>query len=207
MHPNPVYRGVGDARNIAFARDRAYGMLAINGDDGPLVSHIPFILAKDGQMAELHLVRSNPILRALNTPTQAVIAVSGPDSYISPDWYEIDDQVPTWNYVAVHIRGTLERLPQDDLRGVLDRLSADMEARLAPKRPWTIAKMAPEARDKLMRMIVPCRMQVTGIDGTWKLSQNKTDDVRLRAAGGVAAHGIGAELAALAALMRDPPKG
>ena len=205
MHPNPTYRKADTARNIAFARDRAFGVLAINAANGPLLSHIPFVLQEDGSSVELHLVRSNPILRLLDEPQDAVIAVQGPDSYISPDWYGVTDQVPTWNYVAVHLRGQLQRLPQGDLRAVLDRLSAQFEARLAPKPPWAAAKMTPEVLDKMMRMIVPCRMQVSAIDGTWKLNQNKDDTVRLRAAHGVQAHGIGAGLAQLAALMRDPP--
>lgn len=206
MHPNPIYRGISADCNIAFARDRAYGVLAVNGPEGPLVSHIPFRLDEDGTSIELHLVRSNPIARAIRVALPAVIAVSGPDSYVSPDWYVMDDQVPTWNYVAVHLRGTLELLPPEELRGVLDRLSADLEARLAPKPAWNAAKMDPAALERLMRMIVPCRMTVGSIDGTWKLSQNKPAEARLRAADGVAEQGIGAELAAVSALMRAPPE-
>jgi len=207
MHPNPIFRGVEAARNIAFARDRAFGVLSVNGSEGPLLAHVPFVLDAEGCEAELHLVRSNSIVRALLEPVQAVIAVAGGDSYVSPDWYEVEDQVPTWNYVAVHLRGTLEQLPQDELRGVLDRLSADMEARLAPKRPWVVGKMTPEVRDRMMRQIVPFRLRVTRIDGTWKLSQNKPDEARLRAADGVSDHGIGTGLEGLADLIRQRPKG
>ena len=197
MHPNPAFRGESAARNLAFARDRAFGMLSVNGDGGPLLSHVPFVL-NDGEV-DLHLVRSNPILREL--PAPAVLAVTGPDGYVSPDWYGVPDQVPTWNYVAVHLRGTLERLPDDTLREMLDRQSAAYEGRL-PKRPWTADKMTPEALAKLMRAITPCRMRIEAIDGTWKVSQNKPDAVRLSAAEAVAG-GIGQELKALSALMRD----
>ena len=97
MHPNPIFRKTETAKNIAFARMRCFGILSVNSDDGPLLSHIPFILTEDGASLEAHLVRSNPILRLLDTPQKAVIAVSGPDAYISPDWYLVADQVPTWN--------------------------------------------------------------------------------------------------------------
>ncbi|MDJ0827620.1 MAG: FMN-binding negative transcriptional regulator [Rhodobacter sp.] len=205
MHPNPAFRQADAARNIAFARDRGFGVLAVNEPAGPLLAHVPFLLAEDGATAELHLVRSNPIVGALDAPQAAVIAVPGPDGYVSPDWYGIADQVPTWNYVAVHLRGSLQRLPQDALRPMLDQLSAHFEARLAPKPPWVTSKMTPGVMDRMMRMIVPFSMQVTGIDGTWKLNQNKDDAVRLRAAEAVARHGSGTELAALADLMRAPP--
>ena len=59
--------------------------------------------------------------------------MSGPDSYISPDWYEVPDQVPTWNYVAVHLTGTLELRPQEELLDLLDRQSALFEARVRPE--------------------------------------------------------------------------
>jgi len=203
MHPNPVYHDADRVKNLAFARDRSFGVLAANGPDGPMLSHVPFLLNDSGDVAELHLVRSNPIARELNQPIAVKIAISSGDTYISPDWYGIDDQVPTWNYVAVHMTGMLERRPQEELLDLLDRQSALFENRLLPKVPWTTAKMQDETMQKLMRMIVPCRMKVTGVDGTWKLGQNKTDTVRLSAAEGVASHGFGVETDLIAALMRN----
>ena len=201
MHPNPIFRSPERAQNVAFARDRGFGVLAVNAEAGPLLSHIPFVLAEDGTSAELHLVRSNPILRLLDAAKSAVIAVQGPDSYISPDWYGVADQVPTWNYVAVHLRGSLDRRPAEELRGFLDRLSAHFEAKLLPKPPWMADKMTPDVLDKMMRMIVPCCLTVEQIDGTWKLNQNKDDAVRHRAADTVATDGVGADAAGLSKLM------
>jgi transcriptional regulator len=202
MHPNKIFHDADTERNLGFARETAFGVLAVSGIDGPLLSHVPFILSEKGDAVDLHLVRSNPIARSLQMPLKAKIAVSGADSYISPDWYEVEDQVPTWNYVAVHLTGELELRPQDELRDLLDRQSEFFERQLLPKTPWTTAKMTPEVLGKMMRQIVPCRMKVTSVDGTWKLSQNKPDPVRLRAADGVDAFGIGTDLTVMAALMR-----
>jgi transcriptional regulator len=206
MHPNPIYRKAGTAHSLAFARGRGFGQLCINGDAVPLLAHIPFLLSDDDTTIDLHLVRSNPIARALATPQSAVIAVSGPDGYVSPDWYGVPDQVPTWNYVAVHLHGTLNLLPQDTMRDMLDRQSAHFED-LLPKAPWTTSKMTPDVLDRMMRQIVPCRLTLTDVQSTWKLNQNKPDDVRLRAADGMEASGLGVDTGTLAALMRDPPQG
>ena len=202
MHPNPIYHTADAQRNLGFARERGFGVVATNGEDGPLLAHVPFLLNDAGDMAELHLVRSNPIARALKEPMTVKIAVSGPDTYISPDWYGVPDQVPTWNYVAVHLTGVLELRPQDELRNLLDRQSAFYEDRLLPKPPWKTAKMTGDVLEKMMRQIVPCRMRITGVDGTWKLNQNKPDAVRLSAADHVAGYGFGTETAVIAALMR-----
>ena len=108
-----------------------------------MLSHVPFLVDEDGGWAHLHLVRSNPIARTLRNGTlQARIAVSGPDSYVSPDWYGAEDQVPTWNYIAVHLTGVLELRPQEDLHALLDQQSAHFEDQLLPKTPWTSAKMS-----------------------------------------------------------------
>ncbi len=200
MHPNPAFRGESRERSVAFVRDRAFGVLAVNGAAGPLLSHVPVLLSDDAGSADVHLVRSNPIARLDGVP--AVVAVSGPDGYVSPDWYGMEDQVPTWNYVAVHLRGRLERLPQELMRDMLDRQSAHFEAWLAPKRPWTSRKMSPGVMERMMRMIVPCRLHIETIESTWKLGQNKPAAARNGAAGAMAAGGAGQEVAALAALMR-----
>lgn len=202
MHPNPIFRGTPEARNLDFARERGFGTLTVCAEAGPLLAHIPFLLNPDGTSAELHLVRSNPIARLVQDPVPAVIAVTGPDGYISPDWYGVDDQVPTWNYVAVHLRGRLHPLPADTLHAMLDRLSAHFEETLAPKRPWTTDKMSPGTMERMMRAILPYRFDVSEVQGTWKLNQNKTVEARTGAADHAAAYGIGQETALLSALMR-----
>ena len=203
MHPNPIYHDADAARNLAFARDVGFGVLAVNGAAVPMLSHVPFLLSDDGAIVDLHLVRSNPIARALKSPMTASIAISGPHGYISPDWYGVVDQVPTWNYVAVQLTGQFELRPQDELRDLLDRQSGHFENLLLPKTPWRTDKMTPEVMDKMMRQIVPIRMTVTGVDGTWKLNQNKVDDVRLRAADGVQSNDLGVNTDALSTMMRD----
>ena len=203
MHPNPVFHTEDRETNLSFARERGFGMLAVSVDGAPLVSHVPFVLADNGEWADLHLVRSNPVARALTQPLQTRLAVSGPDAYVSPDWYGVADQVPTWNYVAVHLIGRLELRPQEELRDLLDRQSAVFEAGLAPKPAWTTAKMDPDALERMMRQIVPCRLHIEDVQGTWKLNQNKTDEARLGVADGIAASGLGAETDRLARMMRD----
>jgi transcriptional regulator len=204
MHPNPAFRQTAESLNIAFARARGFGVLSVNGPDGPLAAHVPFLLSDDATSAELHLARSNAIVRA-GLPLPALLAVAGPDAYVSPDWYgphqEVPDQVPTWNYVAVHLRGVLEPLPQAALRPHVEALSAEHEGRIPAKRPWTSAKMTEGEMPRMMRMILPFRLKVSAVDGTWKLNQNKPEAVRLRAAAALAQGDAGAK--GISALMRD----
>lgn len=203
MHPNPSFRKTEIEKNIAFAREQSFGILSINSEEGPLISHIPFNLSEDGKHLEAHLVRSNPILRLLETNQKAVVAISGPHGYVSPDWYGIEDQVPTWNYVAVHLRGELQKLADDALHSVLERLSKQMEDRLAPKKPWVIDKMDQGIYQKMQRQIVPVSMTVEDIQSTWKLNQNKVDVVRLSAADGMEKSSLGVQTSDLAKLMRE----
>ena len=204
MHPNATFRSNDPARTTEVARARGFGLLTVNDDPVPLISHIPFLMSEDGGTAHLHLVRSNPIARKLkNGALPARIAASGPDGYVSPDWYGVADQVPTWNYVAVHLTGRLSLLPDSELCDIIDAQSAHFERMLAPKPEWTSAKMTPEVLARMMRQIVPCRFDVAEADATRKLNQNKPDEVRLRAADAMEATGIGQETAALARLMRE----
>ena len=138
MHPNPAFRSTDTITALSFASSLGFGTLAVNGDDGPLLSHIPFVI--DGNSANLHLVRSNPIARLVKKPTKAKIAVTGPHSYVSPDWYGIEDQVPTWNYVSVHLIGSLIPLPGEQLGEILDELSDEFETRLFPSQCGDLTK-------------------------------------------------------------------
>lgn len=200
MHPNPIFRETDTITALTLASEIGFGTLSINGPETPLMAHVPFVI--DGNCALLHLVRSNPIARAINSTTPAKIAVTGPHSYISPDWYGIEDQVPTWNYVAVHLEGVLSPLPANDLPHILEDLSEEFETRLLPKPVWKADKMDPVALQKMMRMILPYRFEITDVQSTFKLNQNKPDDVRLSAAEHLRDHGIGSETQRLANMMK-----
>ena len=127
----------------------------------------------------------------LATAQAAIIAISGADAYISPDGYGAPDQVPIWNYVAFHLHGTLSLASPADLHPMLNRLSAAFGSRLTPKPEWTAAKMASGVMERRMRAILPCRIAVNAIHGTWKLNQIKAPEHRQRAADKLKANGIG----------------
>jgi transcriptional regulator len=203
MHPTPIFRQTEPLQALAFARSRSFGTLAISSEGAPLMAHVPVLISADGTQVEMHLLRSNPISRACQTPRDATLVVLGPDGYISPDWYGVEDQVPTWNYVAVQFTGTLHLRPEGDLEDLLARQSAALEAFL-PKQPWTMDKMSPDTKSRFLRVILPFRLEVADIQSTFKLNQNKPDAARLRAARAVE-DGFGSDLGALSDLMRQPP--
>jgi transcriptional regulator len=202
MHPNPAFRQESESHALDFARERGFGVMTAAGPDGVLAAHIPFVMEE--RLLAAHLVRSNPLTRHLRDGEKpALLIVSGPDAYISPDWYGELDRVPTWNYVAVHLRGTLRLIEEERLRTHLDRLSANFEGRLLPKKLWKTDKMTPDLLAKMMRQIVPAEFTIEHVDSTFKFGQNRGVGQMLGAAAGLEAGGTpGSETLALAALMR-----
>ena len=202
MHPNKAFRQTSTEDNLAFARQRSFGVLTLAGKKGPLASHIPFVLSDDGATFGAHLVRSNPILAMIEDPQPALMVVSGADAYISPDWYAMENQVPTWNYIAVHLRGTLMRLPDAALRPHLRALSARFE-RCLEKPEWTLDKMDSEPLEKMESFIAPVEFCVDSVAGTWKLGQNKPEPARLGAAQGLEGSSLGSGIDEIARRMRE----
>jgi len=200
MYLNPIFGSDDHDKSLSFAAERGFGTLSVNGDNGPLAAHLPFVFNEDRSKVAFHMLRSNPVARS---PSPALLAISGPDAYISPDWYGAPELVPTWNYVAVHIRGTLRILAPDALEPHLRALSGEFERRLLPKPIWDLDKVSLESREKMMRMLVPAELEIAHIDATWKLGQNKPASARQGAAEALKTSAIGAETAALAALMED----
>jgi len=202
MHPNQIFRQPSREHNLAFARGRGFGTLVVASDGDTLLSHVPFVLNEAGDRAAMHLVASNPILQILRGDVRATVAVSGPDSYVSPNWYGAAEQVPTWNYVAVHLRGTLHACSQDSLLAHLEELSDRFESGLGEYEPWTLGKLPEEKLQRLLAAIAPIELRIDEVRGTWKLNQNKSAEIREAAAGHIAASNQGHETRALAALMR-----
>ena len=202
MHPNPSFRNTSDGHSWELVSQTSFGTLVQSTSGLPLISHVPFLLSACQSYIELHLVRSNSIARVeVGEAVPTILIVNGPDGYISPDWYRIDDQVPTWNYVAVHLTGQLVRLEDDALEPLLARLSDHFESQLHPKPIWTMEKMTDDVKKKMMRQILPFKFETSELRSTWKLGQNKPEKARLDAADALAHH-----VPALAKLMKDLPQ-
>lgn len=76
-------------------------------DDGPVISHLPVLMDSDRKILLSHCARANPHWKCFKDENPVTVIFSGPHAYISPAWYEPNpDNVPTWNYVAVHVKGT-----------------------------------------------------------------------------------------------------
>jgi transcriptional regulator len=184
MYVPPVFKVAPDVAR-AFVRDRGFGlMIAVDGAL-PVAVHAPFLVNEtpDGHLRlEAHVARANPFHEVIARAPDVLIAVSGPDAYISPDWYVAKDQVPTWNYIAVHLRGRARPLPADRTLAHVDALSTAFEQRLAPKPAWHSAKMPEQKRSAMLAAIVAFEIDITGFDAQWKLGQHKSRADRIEVA-------------------------
>jgi transcriptional regulator len=166
------------AASLAFAQTRGFGLVCSWDGAKPIASSLPFYLtfADDGRpRAAFHVARHNPLVKLAGGTASWLLAVTGADAYVSPDWYVSPDQVPTWLYEAVHLTGTVRTLSDDELSEQIDTLSAKFEDWLLPKQPWTSSKMTVARLDTLRKAIVGMVMTVEEVEGSFKLNQHKSD--------------------------------
>ena len=107
-----------------FISQNAFAILVSQVDGNPWASHIPLELnhKKEGKGKLVgHLAKANPQWRSF-TDNQKVLAIfNGPHSYVSSSWYK-EEEVPTWNYIAVHIYGTVKFQDETQLHKSLNAL-------------------------------------------------------------------------------------
>jgi len=175
MHPAPIYGQAEPAPLLAHLAAFPFVTLAAAPGGRLLVAHAPVVVRADapGLALDFHLSRRNALAEALSAGVRAVAVSLAAEAYVSPDWYESADQVPTWNYVSVEAEGPVAALDEAGLVRLLDDLSAQEEARLAPKPPWTRGKMSAGRFTTMTGSIVGARMSIERLEGTSKLSQDK----------------------------------
>jgi transcriptional regulator len=178
------------AASLAFAQARGFGTVCAWNGARPIAALLPFYLneADDGATQALfHVARHNPLVRLAEGASPWLLAVNGPDAYVSADWYVSADQVPTWLYQSVHLTGPVRTLSDDELMLQIDTLSAKFESRLLPKKPWTSAKMTAGRLDAMKKAIVGFVMTVEDVEGSFKLNQHKGEADYAAVAGALAA--------------------
>jgi transcriptional regulator len=154
--------------------------------------HLPLMWERgpgDGAHGTLrgHVARANPVWReAAGSPVLAVF--QGPQAYITPSWYatkaETAKVVPTWNYAVVHLHGVL-RITEDAawLRALVERLTDTHEASRAHR--WQVGDAPDDYIAMMLRAIVGIEIEVTQLQGKWKVSQNRSASDRAGVAAGL----------------------
>jgi transcriptional regulator len=193
------------AASLAFAEARGFGLASAWDGNKPIASSLPFYLtsANDGTPgAAFHVARHNPLAGLADGTTSWLLAVTGADAYVSPDWYVSPDQVPTWLYQAVHLTGTVRRMSDGELADHIDTLSAKFEDRLLPKKPWLSSKMTAGRLETMKKAIVGLVMTIEQIEGSFKLNQHKSDADYTALAHALASQ-LDPDARAIAGLMRE----
>ncbi len=173
----------------AFARDHAFALLVSAVDGEPMVTHVatlPPERLEHGAVVPLHLAAANPHASVLAEGGIHRLVYQGPHGYVSPAWYtDPRNNVPTWNYSAVHVSGPARRIDEDGRRrALLEDVVQHFES--SRPAPWRL-DMDDEYPKRLLAGFVAFEMTADRVEGKFKLSQNKPAADRAGVRAGLAA--------------------
>ena len=176
----------------ALIASRPLGTLVTMGADGLFASHIPLVLEDDGSQFGVlkgHISRANTQWREFTPSVDALAIFSGPQHYISPNWYpgkeEHGKEVPTWNYAVVHAHGPLKVIEDEHwLLTLLNHLTNIHEA--GSPVPWKVSNAPEDFIKSLLKGIIGLELSIRRLEGKWKVSQNRTEGERKGVINGLA---------------------
>ena len=155
-----------------LAEHHPFGTLVSEVENAPFASHLPVLYKRtDGEVTLTgHWARPNPQWREIESQ-RALFLFQGPHAYISPRWYaDTPKQVPTWNYVAAHVYGTIRLIQEGpELEQIVVSLAEKFES--GATTPWSFANSDPANRARL-RGIVGFELRSTSVQVKLKLNQN-----------------------------------
>jgi transcriptional regulator len=168
----------------ALMRDYSFAVVVTQQGGVPVATHLPLLLDSErGAHGTLlgHMARANAQWTGFNGEQEALVIFQGPHTYVTPSWYGSGLNVPTWNYATVHAYGK-PRLMTDQgaLFTLLHTLVQTYESGF--ERPWKL-EMPEDALQSKLKEIVGFEMEITRLEGKFKLSQNRpaTDQARVAA--------------------------
>lgn len=174
MYIPELYRNENRAAITDFLQKNSFGIL-VNQTDGKLwATHIPMLLVVNDSGNEVlqgHISKENPQWKSFKTDNKILAIFSGPHAYISSSWYD-HDNVPTWNYGAVHIYGTVKILEESDALQSLKTLVDKYEA--TSENPTRIEELSKKTM-RQVRGIVAFEIAISEIQAVHKMSQNRDE--------------------------------
>jgi transcriptional regulator len=161
-----------------YIRAASFAALVTSVEGTPYASHLPFYFdPTKGPHGTLyaHVARANNHWKYFNIPHESLAIFTGPNAFITPNWYKSDNTVPTWNYVAVHAYGQPQIIKETDaVLHLLQNLNSTNENEITGK--WTTDKMDQSSLLLMLKEIVAFKIHINRIIGKRKLSQNKTGE-------------------------------
>lgn len=155
-----------------LAENHPFGTLVSQVEDAPFATHLPVLYRRaEGQVTLTgHWARPNPQWREIETQ-RALFLLQGPHAYISPRWYvDTAKQVPTWNYIAAHVYGTIRLIREGpELERIVICLAEKFES--GATTPWRLADSDPANRARL-KGIVGFELRSQSVHVKLKLNQN-----------------------------------
>ncbi|MGB3532050.1 MAG: FMN-binding negative transcriptional regulator [Microcoleaceae cyanobacterium] len=186
MYIPPAFKEEDIEKLVAFMRTNSFATLISVKEGVPMASHIPLVVTLQDNIVKLtgHLAKLNPQWQSFGE-YESLAVFTGPHAYISPSAYEKQENVPTWNYIAVHAYGmpemiTLQNSPESMdqmIDQMLDTYSSDYKSQ------WQ--GLSERYREGMMDGIVGFEMTVTRLQGKYKLSQNRSDRDQVNVAHGL----------------------
>ncbi len=169
----------GKHAKVEFIRKNSFGVMFSRHEDAPWATHTPFIYAEKADDHDVllgHMARANPQWKDMDSQ-KVLVVFQGPHAYISPSWYIEKNQVPTWNYVAVHVTGTASVLDDAGTREVVAGLLSfyRSDANL-------IESLGDEPFRSLLKATVGFSIAIEKLEGVTKLNQNKSTASRANVA-------------------------
>jgi transcriptional regulator len=195
----PKYNQLEDrAALLAYMRAYSFAALATSGPGGLTATHLPFVLEEEGGRITLlaHMAKANPQWRDFAAGAEALVIFMQPHAYVSPRLYDSRQNVPTWNYVAVHAYGRPLLIEERAAKIALQqKLIRQHDSAYLTQ----MAELPASYLDARLAAIVSFSLAVTRIDARYKLSQDKNPAERERIARELEASGdsVAAETARL----------
>lgn len=187
MYPMPEFQERDPEAVREFIRKYPLAMVVANGDNGPVATHVPLLLKSANPLTlRGHLMRKTPYWHGFKEAREVLVAFTGPDAPVLESWNTSLPFGGTWNYMAVHARGTLTFLPESDLVEILRDLKNLYEN--DPAR--TFDHLPPDYVPSLIKAIEGFEIVISDVQAVFKLSQNRTREdfestvEHLRARGG-----------------------
>lgn len=174
MYIPKQFKVTDDKEIWSFLKKHSFATLVTTNNGRPVATHIPVIVSRDEEklIVSGHLAYGNPQWRTWDEEGEVLVIFQGPHAYVSSSWYE-EEQVPTWNYQAVHIYGSIQKQTQAELRDDLKQLMSTYEQHREHPVLWET--ISPELLEREIKGIVGFTVEATDIQAAYKMSQNRKD--------------------------------
>ncbi len=177
MYKFSYFTETDEEKVLDFMQKNSFAVITGILNNKPVATHVPLEIKKINERLVFtgHIMKATDHYKAFSENENVLVIFSGPQCYVSANWYVTKNVASTWNYIDVQAKGKIRFTDDDGTLKIIRDITQKYESEESEA---AFNKLPNDYVERLSKAIIGFNIEVESVENVFKLSQNHDEQTR-----------------------------